>query len=662
MPLKIKLVSMPFGDLYRPSLALTQLKAAALAELGERVQIDIHYLTIETARVIGRDMYGFIANDTSVYVTGFGEWLFRQAAFPDVPDNATEYITRHRRQLGSERMRILEDRVLPFKAQVPKLLDDLLEQYNLLDADVVGFATMFAQTIPSIAMARRLKERRPELITIIGGANCEGTMGIELVNHVDVLDYVFSGHSLRSFPQFLAALLAGDRAACDKLDGVFTRQNSRSIADSDFDFAKFSWGKHKPQAQLVGIKERALELDLNAPLELDYDSYIAQLQHTLPDSQQRPSIPFETSRGCWWGERAHCTFCGLNGTTMAYRAMAPERALGLIQGLLTRYVDHAGGFESADNIMPKEYFEEVFAKLETPESATLFYEVKADLTDREVEILSKARVKVIQPGIEALATSTLKIMRKGTTAFNNVRLLMSCTEHQVSPHWNLLVGFPGEAKDVFDSYMSLIPKLFHLPPPTGALPVRFDWFSPYFTMAEEYGLKPEPYDYYGMCYPFPPLAIKNMAYYFQDTNFEAQYLADIASSLTRLREVVNRWKSRWPSYGETQPVPPQLRLMKKGDRSYVVDERWGPRREIDVSPAEVAMLESAVSPEREEILREQNAVALNRLIRMGFTMQERGRVMNLVLGVKGKERELHAPASTTTGGRRPVDIPVVAVH
>jgi hypothetical protein len=102
--------------------------------------------------------------------------------------------------------------------------------------------------------------------------------------------------------------------------------------------------------------------------------------------------------------------------------------------------------------------------------------------------------------------------------------------------------------------------------------------------------------------------------------------------------------------------------MKKGERFYVVDERWGPRREIDVSPAEVAMLESVVSPEREEVLREQNAVALNRLIRMGFTMQERGRVMNLVLGVKGKERELHAPASTASGGRRPVGIPAVAVH
>lgn len=29
---------------------------------------------------------------------------------------------------------------------------------------------------------------------------------------------------------------------------------------------------------------------------------------------------YEASLGCWWGEKHHCTFCGLNGTTMKFRA------------------------------------------------------------------------------------------------------------------------------------------------------------------------------------------------------------------------------------------------------------------------------------------------------------------------------------------------------
>ena len=41
----------------------------------------------------------------------------------------------------------------------------------------------------------------------------------------------------------------------------------------------------------------------------------------------QPSVFVETSRGCWWGERMHCTFCGLNGATMAYRSKSAPRAL-----------------------------------------------------------------------------------------------------------------------------------------------------------------------------------------------------------------------------------------------------------------------------------------------------------------------------------------------
>ena len=46
-----------------------------------------------------------------------------------------------------------------------------------------------------------------------------------------------------------------------------------------------------------------------------------------------PTLLIETSRGCWWGERNHCTFCGLNGSSMSFDEMAPGRALELFDGL-----------------------------------------------------------------------------------------------------------------------------------------------------------------------------------------------------------------------------------------------------------------------------------------------------------------------------------------
>jgi magnesium-protoporphyrin IX monomethyl ester (oxidative) cyclase len=65
---------------------------------------------------------------------------------------------------------------------------------------------------------------------------------------------------------------------------------------------------------------------------------------------------------------------------------------------------------------------------------SFFYEVKADLSEKDVAMLAHSRVLTIQPGIEALVTSTLKLMKKGTTAFQNikfaqvVRSLWGCAE------------------------------------------------------------------------------------------------------------------------------------------------------------------------------------------------------------------------------------------
>ena len=74
----------------------------------------------------------------------------------------------------------------------------------------------------------------------------------------------------------------------------------------------------------------------------------------------------------------------------------------------------------------------------------LFWEVKANLTARQVRQLRDAGVAYVQPGIESLNDHVLELMRKGTTGLRNVELLKWCREYGVTPLWNLLYGFPGE--------------------------------------------------------------------------------------------------------------------------------------------------------------------------------------------------------------------------
>lgn len=583
--LKIAFVNMPFAALQRPSIALTQLESVIDREYQGRVSTAIHYLNQDFGREYGIDRYQHVVQSIDALNGGFGDWFFRSVAFPDVPDNSESYFHRYYVEETREHQ-LMRAFVAAERPRLAPYLDSLIDRYALDQADIVGFTSMFTQNVASFAMARRLKRRRPEILIAMGGANCEAPMGREIVNHVDAVDFVFSGPALRSFPAFLERMLAGDAGACHRLDGVFSRRN-RVKASGSAPLLLGGRGVTLPEIGPVGA-----ELPIDAEIPLDYDGFMSDVERNFPSGEIEPALTFETSRGCWWGERAHCTFCGLNSESMGYRSMRSERALALIRSLF-KYSPRVRRLECVDNIMPKEYLEDVFPRLETPPGMTIFYEVKADLAAGDLAVLSRAGVKSLQPGIEALATSTLKLMKKGTSAFGNIRFLEDCVRHDVYPEWNLLVAFPGEDEPVYAAYERDIPLLRHLPPPSGVYPVRFDRFSPYFTKAAEYGLDLHPYDFYEMVYPFPPASLRNVAYYFIDRNFSADYITKGARWLGRLRAQVDAWRELWQT-----PVtgPPRLFLESRGGATYVHDSRSGRVLMYSLTPPQLRVLSALDRP------------------------------------------------------------------
>ncbi|HEU0054458.1 MAG TPA: hypothetical protein VFQ39_14825, partial [Longimicrobium sp.] len=84
---KIALVNMPLANLSMPSLALTQLKAVVEKSFGASVSCGLHYLSHDFAHYIGGAAYDELMSFAH-HPAGLGDWFFRAAAFPDVPDNA----------------------------------------------------------------------------------------------------------------------------------------------------------------------------------------------------------------------------------------------------------------------------------------------------------------------------------------------------------------------------------------------------------------------------------------------------------------------------------------------------------------------------------------------------------------------------------------------
>ena len=560
---KIKLINMPFASVNRPSLSLTQLKG--LIYNVANLDIKLHYLNQDFAKFLGLELFRLVSNQNT---TGLGDWLFREIAFPYEEDNTKEYLERHfpSQDQTSTKLRNL---LMTKRRGFDGLLDALIDKYDISNSNLVGFTSMFSQNVACFALAKKLKTINPNLIVVMGGANCETPMGEEIVKNVPQIDFVFSGPALITFPKLVESLGKGNIENCHSIRGVFSKRNVDNLSCK----------------QLIG-KDKSI----NDPVILNYDSFIKTYDENFPDRKEEKLLLFETSRGCWWGERSHCTFCGLNSSSMGFRAMDSKTAVQLFEDILS-YSKDCSHFSSVDNILPLNYARDVFPHIDPPNHVDIFYEVKTSLKKHELQLLSNKRIKRVQPGIESLSTSTLRRMKKGSTAFQNIIFLINCVLYDIFPSWNLLIGFPGEQENVYKKYVTDIPLLSHLPPPEGCFPVRFDRFSPYFDYPSKFALDLSPYDFYEYVYPFSKKSLSNIAYYFQDRNYKSEYFISMTKWLDSLRRQISTWNSLW--YPDDNKILPELYFMRN---ELIYDSRSGQPCELKISEIENRVLSHLTKP------------------------------------------------------------------
>jgi ribosomal peptide maturation radical SAM protein 1 len=612
---RITLINMPFADVNRPSFALSQLATVLGQRFGAAVEVSVRYLNLDFERYFGAELYGAVNGELDHLMTGVGEWMFRQLAFPDAPDNSAQYFKRY---YHGTQWQGLREQIRQSRAGLTDFCEQLIDRYELADADIVGFTSMFAQNLASIALGRLVKERSPGTLVVLGGANCETPMGTVIAERIPTVDAVFSGPSLVTFPEFVRHVHEGQLDLIHQIPGVITNRNVResrfaTAIGADRDLDDFV------QPDYAGFAEAFTQWRVARPENADVD----------------PILYFETSRGCWWGQRSHCTFCGLNGLGMDYRAMSADTAVRQFEWIF-EFAPWCEYFFCTDNIMPKSYPRDVFPRLATPAGTTLFYEIKLPLSERDMQAMARAGVRRVQPGVEALATETLKLMGKGTSAFLNLQFLKSCLRHDISPSWNLLMGFPGEREEVYRKYVRDLPLLTHLHPPQGAAMVRFDRFSPYHSNPQKYDLKLKPLDFYEMSYPFDSTEISRLAYFFADQSYSPYMLAAIRW-LKPVNDLIDAWRRSWVLTDGTDRPRLVLHTDDSG-RTVVLDTRAGREMRIGVDQEDLHILRRLSSPMREDRLAADLEIApgglterLANLRKHGLLFEEEGRLLNLVV-------------------------------
>jgi ribosomal peptide maturation radical SAM protein 1 len=492
--MNVLLVQMPFGSLRWPSPALGLLQSLA-RERGHRC--DTAYLTFDLAELVGEETYQWIT-DSFGFVLG-GERLFARHYFETWGDEES------RQAFWSDeeyRQRVLQREDPSFTDEdhkafldvgraIPAFLNTCRQSIDWSAYDIVGFSATFQQVMPSVCLARHLREAGINPTIVLGGAASENSMGQELVRQFEEIDFACLGEADRTFPDLLDALESNDEEALNNIPGIAHRNRD-----------------------VPGMMNTATPTDMDALPSPDFDAYFDRLNKSPLRESIDPLLLFETSRGCWWGERRHCRFCGLNGDRIAYRRKSPERIVDELRRLVERYGIHK--VCTTDNVFDPRFFEELLPLLADAELGVRFeQELRPRMSKDDWDRLIAAGLGAAQLGIETFNTRLLRAIGKGTTAMDNLLALRRAAASRVETHWNFLYGFPEETDADYAGMADLIEAIPHFPPPNGVGRVRLDRFSPYFESPEKYGIhnaRPKP-AFYGV-YPFEDKSVRRLAYYF----------------------------------------------------------------------------------------------------------------------------------------------------
>jgi len=320
---------------------------------------------------------------------------------------------------------------------------------------------------------------------------------------------------------------------------------------------------------------RALFNDLDSLPTPDFDDYFATLAASPLQPNIRPGLPLETSRGCWWGAVHQCTFCGLNGTSLGYRAKSPARVLAELDELEDRY--HLTDFEAVDNILDMGYYKTLLPALAgRGRPRRIFYEIKANLTRAGVQGLVQAGVTWVQPGIESLHSDVLKLMDKGIGGWQNLQLLKWARASGLRLSWSMLWGFPGEKDDWYTDMASWLPALEHLQPPASTPRIRYDRYSVYHEQAQRLGLVLFPVGAMSLVYPVGPADLDDLAYFFttEPGAGPLRYIEDLKEEITKnpgITALVQAARDWGAAYGSGRR--PVLTMDDYGDDLVITDTR-----------------------------------------------------------------------------------------
>jgi ribosomal peptide maturation radical SAM protein 1 len=484
-------------------------------------EVSAYYANLEFADWAHRNLQftsdGYRLFSDRTYFLGLGDWAFAGALYDDVDDSIGHDYAKFIRENGVTEEELALARAV--RRRVSEFISQVADDIVRMAPDVVGFTTTFQQNTASLAAARAIKQRSKNTKVVFGGANCDGPQGAALHRAFTFIDFVIRGEGEVAFPELLAILADPGHADLGTVPGLCYRADDGTA--------------------LVNPMQ-ANPLPPRAIASPRFDAYFERFEISVTADWVEPKLVVEGARGCWWGEKHHCTFCGLNGTSMQFRSKNPDRFVNEVLQLVRRH--QVLDVIVVDNILDPAYFNSALPRLASEGyDFRLHFEVKANLRRDQFDALRAAGAVQVQPGIENLSSRVLGIMNKGVTGCQNVCTLRDAQSAGVTTTWNYLYGFPDEAEADYTSIIEQFPALHHLDPPTGADRIVVERFSPYFDRPALGFASLRPAVQYEHTYRLAGAELMDLAYVFASS---PRGISGTAAD--RLGQAVSDWRANYP--------------------------------------------------------------------------------------------------------------------
>ncbi len=465
---------MPWAPLPEPSLALGILKAQ-LTQGG--VPCTVAHLNIFLLKYLKGTSYELLGS-----YWGYNDFVFtaclqghelsheQERAFDTMLNKTWERLDLREPLAKRERKVHLEYALKIRNEIIPTYLSECLKVVSRVDPTMVGFTCMYDQTFASLALAKLIKEKHPDKLLAFGGTALEGPAGTQIMRCFPFVDVVARGEGEDTVVPLAKASV--DRGSLGQIPGLLYRDNQGRVRQHP---------ASPPRADLD-----------HSPFP-DYDDFFADVARLSDEHQveiHNFTLPVESSRGCWWGQTSHCTFCGIDDEALTYRFKTPERVISMLRSVQARYGDKHLRF--SDYILPRQYYKTLLPKLAElragGEHYLLHWEMKANVKCRDVKLMADAGAVSAQPGIESFSTSVLKKMAKGVTGIQNVLTLKLLAVNDIEANYNFLYGFPNDEVEEYREMTRVLPTLYHLPPPHGYMPVQLTRFAPMHADPNRFGI------------------------------------------------------------------------------------------------------------------------------------------------------------------------------